>query len=117
MRMSERRLLCVLENLEKKQKPALETRESVFLSPNESSCARSAIFAGAAAGYYHMPSIQRNKPIGDCEDSGSRVRTDGGCAVREVRRVRTLFQFPMPDETSLARFYPSDYHSMTHAGS
>lgn len=28
----------------------------------------------------------------------------------------TLFQFPMPDGTSLARFYPSDYHSMTHAG-
>src|ERR1700720_122362 len=29
---------------------------------------------------------------------------------------RTLFQEPMPTVAELSAFYPSDYHSMTHAG-
>lgn len=34
----------------------------------------------------------------------------------ECRACGTLFQEPMPTAADLADFYPSDYHSMTHAG-
>lgn len=35
---------------------------------------------------------------------------------RECEACGTLFQEPMPSGAELARFYPSDYHSMTHVG-